>query len=122
MTHSILLSDYLDYDFTLREAAKLHDIGKIITETKDKEGYSHYYQHANYSAYIVACNPGIMGERQQSVYIDIVFYINQHMHIRDIIKSEKAIKRYKELWGEDRFNRLIKFMNNDNKASGREYE
>ena len=43
------------------------------------------------------------------------------MHIRDIVKSEKAIEKYKKLWGEERFNKLIEFMNNDNKASGRNF-
>ena len=123
LTHSLLLSDYFNEEDVRHEAAIFHDIGKVFTETKDSEGYSHYYCHANYSAYIVACNISIF----KSLYskpkdvLDIIFYINQHMHIRDIIKSEKAIKRYKELWGEDRFNKLVEFMNNDNKASGRCY-
>lgn len=123
MTHSIILSEIYSYrkDYLMSEVSKFHDIGKLITETKDNDGFSHYYQHANYSAYIIACNPDIINYDIQDTYNTIIFYINQHMHIRDIIKSEKAIKRYKELWGEDRFNKLVEFMNNDNKASGRDY-
>jgi hypothetical protein len=41
------------------------------------------------------------------------------MHIRDIIKSEKAIGKYKKLWGKDKFNVMLKFMECDNKSSGR---
>lgn len=117
LVHSIVLSDYFDDDSVFREVAKFHDVGKLLTETKDSEGFSHYYQHANYSAYIIACNPEII--LKGFILQDVIFYINQHMHIRDIVKSEKAIKKYKDLWGKIRFDLLVEFMNNDNKASGR---
>ena len=126
LTHSLVLSDFYNNDDFMKEVSLFHDIGKLFTETKDKEGFSHYYQHANYSAYIIACNPDIVKyyERYKSYFNfnAFIFYINQHMHIRDIIKSEKAIKKYKELWGEDLFQSLVEFMNNDNKASGRDIE
>ena len=110
----------------MMEVAKLHDIGKMMTETKGEDGYSHYYQHANYSAYILACNPYILDIEKypdkdfESAFRRAIFYINQHMHIRDIIKSEKAIEKYKKLWGVQKFNNLVEFMEFDNKASGRE--
>lgn len=126
LTHSLILSDlyFCNNDALMSEVAKFHDIGKLFTETKDEEGFSHYYNHANYSAYIIACNPDIIKYNHRYTYClsSVIFYINQHMHIRDIIKSEKAIKKYKELWGEERFNKLIEFMNNDNKASGRDVD
>ena len=120
LTHSLLLAESFDDDVR-HEAGLFHDIGKTCTETRDEEGYSHYYQHANWSAYLVACNMGILKQRFSTSARDIIFYINQHMHIRDIVKSEKAIEKYKKLWGEERFNKLIEFMNNDNKASGRNF-
>ena len=49
---------------------------------------------------------------------EVLFYVNEHMHIRDILQSERAIAKYKKLWGEDRFNKLVEFMEADNKASG----
>ena len=123
MTHSIILSEIYSYrkDCLMSEVSKFHDIGKLVTETKDSDGFSHYYQHANYSAYIIACNPDIIKYDNKYTYSlnSVIFYINQHMHIRDIVKSEKAIKKYIELWGEERFNNLVEFMNNDNTASGR---
>ncbi len=39
------------------------------------------------------------------------------MHIREIIRSEKAIRRYKLLWGEDLHNSLIEFTEADNKGA-----
>jgi predicted kinase len=121
LTHSMVLSDLYSYsnNALMSEAAKFHDIGKLFTESKDEEGFSHFYQHANYSAYIIACNPEII--LKGFILQDVIFYINQHMHIRDIIKSEKAVEKYKKLWGEERFNKLVEFMNNDNKASGRNF-
>ena len=125
LTHSLLLAD--SFNDIRHEAALFHDIGKTYTETRDKEGYSHYYQHANWSAYLVACNMGMLntdaysGIPYSNKELDIIFYINQHMHIRDIIKSEKAIEKYKKLWGKERFNNLIEFMNCDNLASGGNY-
>lgn len=126
--HSILLSEFYFQrnDKLMMEVAKLHDIGKMMTETKGEDGYSHYYQHANYSAYILACNPYILDidkyphEDFENAFHKAIFYINQHMHIRDIIKSEKAIEKYKKLWGVEAFNNLVEFMEFDNKASGRE--
>lgn len=117
LTHSLLLAESF-HDDIRHEAGLFHDIGKTCTETRDEEGYSHYYQHANWSAYLVACNMGILKQWFSTSFLDIIFYINQHMHIRDIVKSEKAIEKYKKLWGEERFNKLVEFMNNDNKASG----
>lgn len=126
--HSIILSEFYfkKHDKLMMEVAKLHDIGKMMTETKGEDGYSHYYQHANYSAYTIACNPHIIdfekypNEIFENVFLKVIFFVNQHMHIRDIIKSEKAIEKYKKLWGNETFDKLVEFMEYDNKASGRE--
>ena len=40
------------------------------------------------------------------------------MQIRDIIKSNKAIDKYKKLWGEERYLKLLDFMYADNASSG----
>lgn len=117
LTHSLLLAESF-YDDVRHEAGLFHDIGKTCTETRDEEGYSYYYQHANWSAYLVACNMDILKQRFSTSFMDVIFYINQHMHIRDIVKSEKATEKYKKLWGEERFNGLVEFMEADNKASG----
>lgn len=124
--HSIILSEFYfkKHDKLMMEVAKLHDIGKMLTETKGEDGYSHYYQHANYSAYILACNPYIIdfekypNENFENVFLKVIFFVNQHMHIRDIVKSEKAIEKYKKLWGRETFDKLVEFMEYDNKASG----
>jgi len=107
-----------------RIAGYLHDYGKLFTQVIDKDGVAHYYGHENVGAYRIMCLAGhfydFVCDPYGTLLVNVLFYINHHMHIRDIIKSEKAIKKYKALWGEDRFNKLVEFMEADNKASGRE--
>ena len=95
------------------EAGIFHDIGKMYTQKFDENGEAHYYSHENVGAYILCCENDLL--RKDFELDEILFYVNNHMHIRDIIKSEKAIERYKNLYGDDYF-KLIEFMNADNKA------
>ena len=119
LTHCVKVSEQFHPFQDARSMAGLyHDIGKLYTQTTDENGVSHYYRHENVGAYYFMCNAWAIAPKNE--FLHTLFYINNHMHIRDIIKSEKAVKRYKELWGEDRFNKLVEFMNADNKASGRE--
>lgn len=101
-------------------AGKWHDVGKCFTQTFDDAGVAHYYQHANYGAYFLM-SEDIFKSLTQDKKEEILFYVNQHMHIRDILKSPGAVEKYKKLWGEDRFNKLVEFMNADNNGSGTEY-
>lgn len=98
-----------------------HDVGKMYTQSIDDNGYAHYYSHENVSAYYILTHPWLIDYDPDypAKLRDIIFYINHHMHIREIIKSDKAINKYRELWGEEKFQNLIDFMNNDNAASGR---
>lgn len=93
-----------------------HDVGKCFTQSFDEDGVAHYFQHANVGAYYLLSEHFF--KFVQPTNEEILFYVNQHMHIRDIIKSEKAIAKYKRLWGEDRFDKLVEFMNADNIGSG----
>lgn len=38
-------------NYSTRNAARFHDLGKIYTQTFDENGEAHYYQHANWGAY-----------------------------------------------------------------------
>lgn len=107
-----------DYDIRLAAAAMYHDVGKLYTQTIDEDGQAHYYNHANISALWflgdkdLACQH-VMHER----FIDTAFFIGEHMHIRDIVKSEKAINKYKKLFGESYYNALTLLMECDNFGS-----
>lgn len=99
-------------------AGLLHDVGKMYTQKIDDEGQAHYYGHEGYSAYWLASHPTVLPLTWQSIY-QVIFVVNNHMHIRDILKSDKAIDKYSKLWGKDNFQLVVDFMNNDNGASGR---
>lgn len=115
---------FLKHDYERYVAGYLHDYGKLFTQVIDENGVAHYYGHENVGAYRIMCLAGhfydFVHDQYGTLLANVLFYINHHMHIRDIIKSEKAIKKYKDLWGENRFNKLVEFMEADNKASGRE--
>lgn len=122
--HCMKVATQFESDDPRHLAGIIHDVGKLYTRVTDEGGVSHYYNHENVGAYEVASNftyplKDKIDGRDIS-FEDILFYVNYHMHIRDIIKSEKAVKKYKQLWGEERFNKLVEFMEADNKASGRE--
>ncbi len=101
-------------------AALLHDIGKLYTQTFSEDGNAHYYAHESVGAYEVICNtffptllvlPRTFKELVR-VQLDVVFYINYHMHMNSI-KTEKAEKKWKRLFGEQKFNDLKIFNKAD---------
>lgn len=105
-------------DRALLTAAVWHDVGKLYTQTIDEEGQGHYYCHANISAlWLLGCKEVGLGTFDIDELLEAAFYAGEHMHIRDIIKSEKAIKKYKELFGEKRYNNLVTLMHCDNFGS-----
>lgn len=103
-----------DCGIDLQEAAIWHDVGKLFTQTFDEDGYAHFYGHAGYSAYYLASRPWLVDKGAD--FDEVLFYVSQHMHIRDIMTSEKACKRYLDIFGEKRFNNLKKFMDADDIA------
>ena len=119
--HCIAVATAFPEGSVLHRAGLWHDVGKLFTQSFDENGVGHYYQHANYSAYFMLAHRKLIGTTIDfATMLEILFYINQHMHIRDILKSPKAVKKYKALWGEERFNNLVAFNKADNAGSGTE--
>lgn len=118
--HCLKVASQFPQGSLLYKAGLWHDVGKMFTQTFDENGIGHYYQHANYSTYFMLCYSNLLGCENFTEVFEVLFYINQHMHIRDILKSNNAIKRYKMLWGEERFNNLVEFNKADNAGSGTE--
>lgn len=100
-----------------RVAAIWHDVGKLFTQTFDDKGVAHYYSHEHWSTYYLISHLHLLGVQTTEALLQILFFVNNHMHIRDILNSEKATKKYKLLWGEDLYNSLIEFMEADNKGA-----
>ena len=70
-----------DKDYAMVMATKYHDMGKLYTQTFDKDGVAHYYGHENIGAYMMLVYEVA---NQHSLFVnhnigDIAFYINYHM-------------------------------------------
>ena len=116
-THSIMLSEQFAGDDPRFLAGKWHDLGKMFTQSFDDDGVAHYICHANYSTYYLLTHCDLLNVNSKTKFLDVMFYINEHMHIRDIIKSDKALEKYAKLYSRERLNKLLEFMEADNRAS-----
>ena len=110
----------------LKVAGYLHDVGKMLTCVFDKEGIAHYYNHDSVGTYYLLSHLYVLvslyrqyrSDIDVETIIEILFYVNYHMRAHNDFKSEKSIKKYTKLFGEDRFNILMLFGLADRKASG----
>lgn len=110
-------------DEILMAAADVHDYGKVKTKIyKEGDSNAHYYGHENVGAYDMLCESGCYendGENRM-VYdrvsmLDLVFFINYHM-LPYQWNTEKAKEKWKGIFGEDKFNRLM-LLNEADKAA-----
>ena len=112
--HMILCGNwcFLHYDDpVLATAARLHDIGKPFCMTMDGDGVGHYYRHENVGAYDVLAD---------GWGIDISLLVNYHMYPFQWIGAKdltKTLDKYRKLWGEKFFNRIIALHNCDKLAT-----
>ena len=94
-------------EYNLWLAARLHDIGKVFTRTYDENGVAHYYGHDNVGAYYICSHiPEIFFNQNKRDILFTIFLINYHM-LPFSIKEEKTEKKYKELFGEEWYNKLL---------------
>ena len=127
--HTQLLNEHLEsvanqlygINDVLYEAGYLHDIGKLDTQFyKEGDPNAHYYSHANVGAYKVLCNymrwftiehtgDDILNIKET---LDLIFYINYHMHMYNI-DSDKAEKKWRAIFGDEKFNNLVIFNKAD---------
>lgn len=104
--------DVQDSDRILITAAYLHDIGKLETKTRINsrgvdDGNCHYYQHHSVGAYMAMfyLTDGSYTIEDQCDIINMIYY---HMHPYMAWKqSEKALKRDKDLLGEELFTKIM---------------
>lgn len=118
-THCAYVHTYLHQttgDYILAAAGALHDYGKLFTQTfKSGDPNAHYYDHANVGTYKLLSNLDILGTKMSITMADaveVLFFINYHMKPHNWV-SEKSIKRAKETFGVDKFNKLIIFNKAD---------
>lgn len=104
-TKCLFAQDYLD-GFVM--GAKLHDIGKISTQTFDEDGVAHYYNHPEIGSYIVLSQMQTPLTWNDNTLLDCCFLINYHMMPFNW-DSDKARDRWKKRFGEDKYRLLIDF-------------
>lgn len=89
--------------------ATLHDIGKVFTQTIDEKGIAHYYGHAEVGSYLVLTKLIDPINLKENRYIlDCCFLINYHM-LPFGWNSEKSIRKWRRIFGEDKFKILRNF-------------
>lgn len=118
-THCAYTHTYLHQatgDSILAAAGALHDYGKLFTQTfKSGDPNAHYYDHANVGTYRLLSNLDILGTRMSITMTDaleVLFFINYHMKPHNW-KSEKSIRRAKDIFGVDKFTKLLIFNEAD---------
>lgn len=93
----------------LIEAGYYHDIGKLFTQTIGNDNQCHYYNHDSVGAYNLMCSTAyynLLGEYDLNIFLKWLFYINYHMTLYQL-KTEKSVKKWKLLFGEDLYNDLL---------------
>lgn len=90
--------------------AKIHDFGKLCTQTIDENGIAHYFGHENVGSYCVLTtlyNP--FEEYNTDVFLlDCCFLINYHMMPFNW-NTEKTKNKWRNIFGEEKYNMLLKF-------------
>ena len=111
--HLISVGRYVEEhanDENLTLAAYLHDIGKPYTRVDGDDGIAHYFCHENVGAYDVLC---------AGYNLEISLLINYHMRPLFWEASSNyntSCDKYKSLWGEDFFNKIMLLREADTNA------
>ena len=103
-THTAHVVENVPADLTLRWAALLHDTGKIPTFTRDETGRGHFYGHAGESAKIA---DSVLRRLKAPTALreDAVEIIGAHMN--KIEPTKKAVRRYLNRMGPEKFEMLL---------------
>ena len=99
-------------------AAKRHDIGKLFTQSIDENGIAHYYNHDSIGTYYLASHLNLMLGNDWDDIFEVLFYVNYHMRAHRDFKSPKAEKKYRNIFGDELFDRLMIFGQCDRIGNG----
>ena len=96
------------------------DLNKNYKPNFDEKGIAHYYGHDSVGAYYFMETMEFWLEEGYSFdeVCEMIFYINYHMKGHKDIRQPKPEKKYRALFGNERYNKLIDFANYDMIASG----
>jgi predicted kinase len=118
--HCIKLAEHYPENSVENIAAKYHDLGKLYTRSFDDQGIAHYYGHDSVGAYKFMQTIEFWLSQNYSMeeVFEMIFYINYHMKGHKDIRHPKAEVKYRALFGNERYEKLIRFANCDMIASG----
>ena len=107
-------------------AGRFHDVGKLFTQHFDENGVAHYYNHDSVGTYFLASHPEILccvweEDLKKMDLLDMLFLINFHMRAHNDFQSPKAQKKYRALFGDERFDLLMAFGECDRAATGTDF-
>lgn len=120
--HCQLVADNYETRTVENMAATFHDVGKLFTQKIDDQGIAHYYSHDSIGTYYLISHLPLIaysGTTWDDIF-EILFYVNWHMRAHKELRTEKAEKKYRKLFGDERYEKLLKFADNDIIASGTE--
>lgn len=112
--HCKKLAECYDEHSILYRAGLWHDVGKLVTQSFDEQKIAHYYSHDNFGAYYLCSFPEWNQDLAFDDFLLVVMIANYHMNFHKDWRTEK----YKKLFGEELYNTLVEFAENDKIASG----
>lgn len=118
LKHSTNLETLCMKDPVMKVAGLWHDVGKLFTQQFDEDGVAHYYNHDSVGTYFLLENLNIFGLSNWDDIFEALFYINFHMRAHKDFRNPKAERKYRALFGDERYEKLIDFANKDMIASG----
>ena len=88
----------------------LHDIGKVYTQSFDKEGVAHYYSHEGVGTYHLLSwyDLGL----SDNDLLETLFIVNYHM-LPFSWTCQKTRNKYKRIFGEKKYKQLLDFHEKD---------
>ena len=118
--HCSRLARYWPENSVEEKAALVHDIGKLFTRSVDEKGISHYYNHDSVGAYYILSHSELIENKED--LLPILHYIQYHMRAHNDFLGAKAEKKYRKLFGNEKFEKLLQFAEYDKLASGTYHE
>lgn len=115
--HSIKAVSSIDAETALRWTMLLHDIGKHVTKTTDKNNIDHFYGHPHES--MIAAKSILERLRFDNKTINKISRLIKH-HDRAIAATDKSIRKAIQAVGDDVFLDLLKVEEADAKAQNLE--
>lgn len=116
--HSLRAVEAIDNDMCLRWTMLLHDTGKAVTRTTDKNGIDHFYGHTAKSVEIAKLVLRRLKFDNKS--IEKIIRLVKH-HDMDMPLSHGAVAKAVNTVGEDIFPDLVKVKRADKSAQSKKY-